>query len=271
MPGPPPVRPGWLAAAPPPTTDAKAVVALVLGILSLLGTFCWMGLPLGVPAIIFGSLAHREIRRSEGMAGGRAMATTGIALGLLGSLLFVGWIGFFVYAMVGATSVAPTVAPVAPTLPPTTTAAAAPPGGWGSIHVVEVHASAVPLRTQLTDEVKAAKAAGENVLVQTTTRSCAACAEIGRAMREPDLQTVLANVRLVQVDAGELASELASTGMNERTLPWFYLLDARGETRDAISADEWDDNDVTEIAPVLDAFLHGKLRSRRRVWKGTTL
>ena len=60
--------------------------------------------------------------------------------------------------------------------------------------------------------------------------------------------------------------------MDESTAPWFYLLDARGEPRDAISAEEWDDNDATQIAPVLRAFVRGRLRARRHGWHhGTTL
>ena len=273
MPGPPPPPHAWpVAPGPAPSTDAKAVVALVLGLLSLVGTFCWLGLPLGIPAIVFGALANRDIRRSEGMAGGRGMATTGIVLGSVGSLLFLTYAGFMAFALMSA-SHAPVAAPPTPVLPtPTGTAAStAPPGGWGRIHVVELHASSAPLRTQLADEAKSAKAAGERVLVETTARACVACGEIARAMREPDLQTTLASVRLVRIDVDELAGEIAGVGMKEAALPWFYLLDARGAARDAISADEWDDNEAEEIAPVLEAFLDGKLRARRRTWRGTTL
>jgi hypothetical protein len=264
--------------APPPvvpqSTDSKAVVALVLGILALLGTFCWLGLPLGVPAIVFGGLANRDIRRSEGMAGGRGMAITGIVLGSLGSVFSLAYVGFMVAAFVSASKVATAPPAPPPVLPPATAATAAPtvpPGGWGRIHVVEVHATPTPLRAQLADEVKSAKAAGETVLVETTARTCAACNEISRAMRDPALQTALASVRLVRLDVDELRSEIAPMGMRETALPWFYLLDARGDPRDAISADEWDDNDAEEIAPVLDDFIHGKLRARRKGWRGTTL
>jgi hypothetical protein len=58
--------------------------------------------------------------------------------------------------------------------------------------------------------------------------------------------------------------------MSEPALPWFYLVDAHGDPRDGVSADEWDDNDAASIAPVLDAFLHGRLRSRRKAWRGGT-
>jgi hypothetical protein len=146
-----------------------------------------------------------------------------------------------------------------------------PPGGWGRIHVVDLHSSTTSLRSQLADEVKSAKTAGETVLVETTAASCAACLEIARSMRDPALQGVLASVRLVRLDVHEVGSELPMLGMKEPALPWFYMLDGRGDVRDGISADEWDDNDAENVAPVLDAFLHGKLRSRRRPWRGTTL
>ena len=272
MPGPPPPPQGWHAGGPVQSTDTKAVVSLVLGILSLVATFCWLGLPLGIPAIVFGALAHRDIKRSDGMAGGRGMATTGMVLGSLGSLVFVGWVGFLVFALIGSKSAASTPPPP-PALPATaaTTAPVTPPGGWGRIHVVDLHASTAPLRSQLAGEVKSAKTAGETVLVETTAAACAACTEISRSMRDPALQAALGSVRLVRLDVREVGSELPALGMKEPALPWFYLIDARGDVRDGISADEWDDNDAESVAPVLDAFLHGRLRARRRPWRGATL
>lgn len=272
MPGPPPPPQGWHQGAPVQSTDTKAVIAMVLGILSLVTTFCYLGLPLGIPAIVFGALAHRDIRRSDGMSGGRGMATAGIVLGALGALVFVGWIGFLAFAVLGAKSAA-APAPPPPVFAPTvaTTAPVTPPGGWGRIHVVDLHASTAPLRSQLADEVKSGKTAGETVLVETTAAACAACTEIARAMRDPALQAVLGSVRLVRLDVREVGSELPALGMKEPALPWFYVIDAHGDVRDGISADEWDDNDAENVAPVLDAFLHGKLRSRRRPWRGATL
>lgn len=256
------------------STDAKAVTALVLGILCLVGTPCWMGVPLGVPAIILGALAHRDIRRSEGMVGGTGMATTGIVLGSLGSLLFACWVVFLAYAMFHAKS-SVTVSsppPAMPALPPTTAhKPVIPTGGWGRIHVTELHPSTgKTLHDQLADEAKAAKAAGETVLVETIAPSCAACDEITRTMPDPAMQSLLASVRIVHVDIDEYDMMSAAVGINEPDLPWFYLLDAKGDVRDGISADEWDDNDTANIAPVLDDFLHGRLRSRRKPWHHAT-
>ncbi|HEY5240483.1 MAG TPA: DUF4190 domain-containing protein, partial [Polyangiaceae bacterium] len=227
MPGPPPPPQGWHASGPVQSTDTKAVVALVLGILSLVTTFCYLGLPLGIPAIVFGTLAHRDIRRSDGLSGGRGMATTGIVLGALGVLMFIGWIGFLVFTVIGAKSaVAPPPSP--PSLAPTVATAApvTPPGGWGRIHVVDLHASTAPLRSQLAGEVTSAKTAGETVLVETTAAACAACTEIARAMREPALQAVLGSVRLVRLDVREVGGALPALGMKEPALPWFYVIDA---------------------------------------------
>jgi len=262
------MQPVWHA-RPIPPNDAKAIVALVLGILCLVGTFCWMGVPLGVPAIILGALALRDIRRSEGMLGGSGMAIAGVVMGSIGALVFLCWVGFLAIAFFSASKVAPLVpVPVAPTTPAATTPPAlVPPGGWGRIHVVALHPSASQtLRAQLADEMRAAKTAGETVLVETIAPACAACAEIARAMPEPDLQTALATVRIVHVDVDEFGLEAASLHLHTPALPWFYLVDSHGDPRDGVSADEWDDNDADEIAPVLQAFVQRKLPTRRHPW-----
>jgi hypothetical protein len=268
------MQPVWHA-RPIPPNDAKAIAALVLGILCLVGTFCWLGVPLGVPAIILGALAHRDIRRSDGMLGGGGMATAGIVMGSLGSLVFACWIGFMAFAFFKASTVVPVVPPVAvtPTTPAATTPPAlVPPGGWGRIHVVALHPSASQtLRAQLADEARAAKTAGESLLVETIATPCAACVEIARAMPEPELQAALSSVRVVHVDVDEFGLEAASLHLHTPTLPWFYLVDSHGDPRDGISADEWDDNDADEIAPVLQAFVTRRLTARRHPWGGTPL
>jgi hypothetical protein len=269
------MQPGW-APRPVPPTDAKAVVALVLGILCVLGSPCWLGLPLGVPALILGVLAHRDIRRSDGLAGGSGIATAGIVLGSLGSLFFVCTAAFWVVMLVRHPPTV-TTSPAVPAISPTGTATAVappliPPGGWGVIHVVALHpAPPETLGDQLAEETKAAKAASETVLVETISPSCPACVEIALAMRDPELQSVLAHVRVVHVDVTEYGTQARSLKLAERYLPWFYLLDARGKPMDAISADEWDDNVAENIAPPLEAFLNRKLTARRTPWHGTSL
>jgi hypothetical protein len=60
-----------------PTTNQYATVSFILG---LFGFFSF-GLILGIPAIILGNKAKREIRDSNGTMGGERLATWGVALG----------------------------------------------------------------------------------------------------------------------------------------------------------------------------------------------
>lgn len=66
-----------------PETPGSATASLVLGILSLV--MC--GLFTGVPAMITGRRAMREIDASGGRLGGRGLAQAGFITGLVGTLL----------------------------------------------------------------------------------------------------------------------------------------------------------------------------------------
>jgi len=136
------------------------------------------------------------------------------------------------------------------------------------VRSIALHRFGGPLRLQLADQVTAARGKGEIVLVETIATDCDACDQIDRAMREPSVQAALSKIRLVYVPMGEFHSELGWLRMDESTAPWFYLLDARGEPRDAIGADEWDDNEAVNIGPILHAFVQGELRKRRHDWHG---
>jgi hypothetical protein len=274
---PPPPPPGWY---PPPrggpapgqgrpggTRETKAAASLALGVLSVAGTICGVGLSLGLPAIVLGALAHRDIRRSGGAATGGGLATAGILLGSIGSLLFVVWLGVVAYAVMGTGSPGASLSPRLSDGPPGVAATSVTPGHAA---VVELHPGGGALRTQLVAHATAARRAGQTVLVETTMKACDPCTEIDRAAPEPGIQQALSDVRWIRIDVSEFRSELAGLRMNEPTVPWFYLLDARGQPRDAISADEWDDNDAENIAPVLGAFVHGRLQPRRTSWRGRT-
>ena len=69
----------------PQSNSSKATTSLVLGILSLL---CF-GLLTGIPAMIIGRNATKEIDASNGTIGGRGMATAGFVTGIIGTLLSV--------------------------------------------------------------------------------------------------------------------------------------------------------------------------------------
>ncbi len=247
--------------------ETKAAASLALGVLSVVGTICGVGLSLGLPAIILGALAHRDIRRSDGTATGGGLATAGILLGAMGSLLFVVWLWVVAFVVFGSGSQAAAVLPHPRASSPV---AATTTGHPGRAPVVDLHASGGALRTQLLDYTAAARRAGEAVLVETTMKTCDPCTEIDLTVPDPAVQEALSDVRWIRIDVGEFRSELAGLRMNEPTVPWFYLLDARGQPRDAISADEWDDNVAENIAPVLGAFVHGRLQPRRTSWRGRT-
>jgi Domain of unknown function (DUF4190) len=277
-PSPSPPQPGWPpegatgpAGPPPPGTGAararetKAAAALALGVLSVAGAIFGVGLSLGLPAIVLGALAHRDIRRSGGAATGGGLATAGIFLGAVGSFLFVVWVGVVASAIAWNSPPPPAARTTS-----SSAVAATSAGRSGRPQVVDLHTSGGTLRAQLVAIASSAQRAGEAILVETSARSCDPCAEIELAVPDPTVQDALSKVRLLRIDVGEFRSELAGLRMNEPTVPWFYLLDARGQPRDAISADEWDDNDAENIAPVLGAFVHGKLQPRRTSWRGRT-
>lgn len=60
-------------------TSVKAIWSLVLGLLSLM-CLCFLT---GIPAVILGHLALREIRRSGGRVAGDGMAIVGLVIGYL--------------------------------------------------------------------------------------------------------------------------------------------------------------------------------------------
>lgn len=84
--------------APVKRTEAKAVVSLFLGVASMV-----FGPATGVPAMILGSVARRDIDRSSGRMCGRTIAGAGTLVGLFGTGFWVVallWIGsaFFIPA-----------------------------------------------------------------------------------------------------------------------------------------------------------------------------
>ena len=84
------------AYAPAAQTSGKATTSLVLGIASIV--VCCLGFVLGIPAIVVGLKARKEIRHSQGRTGGDGLALGGIITGAIGSLL-----GLAVVALLVAT------------------------------------------------------------------------------------------------------------------------------------------------------------------------
>ncbi|MGD0676804.1 MAG: DUF4190 domain-containing protein [Polyangiaceae bacterium] len=266
--------------APPPEggprraveeVDAKAVVAFVLGLLCVIGTFFGVGLLLGAPAIALGALAYRDIRRAEGLLLGRGLASAGMALGIVGCTLFFVWAGAVLFFVLDAGPIEASRAPPLVMPSPTWSRSGSETSDEGPRSgTLELHRAEGPLRQQLARQALAAHAVGQAVLVETTAEDCGACEEVAHAMLDPRTRAALSQVRVVDIDVGEFQSELGRLRMDEATAPWFYLLDSRGEPKDAISADEWDENDAAEIAPVLGAFVEGRLHPRHHGWNGGT-
>jgi prepilin-type processing-associated H-X9-DG protein len=70
----------------PEGTSTKSTVALVLGLLSFP---CGANIFTGVPAIIFGAIALRDIGKSRGRLGGKGMAIAGMITGGLGIFILL--------------------------------------------------------------------------------------------------------------------------------------------------------------------------------------
>ncbi len=68
---------------PPPPTNGHAVAALVLGVISLTGC----SFITGIPAMILGRIAQREIAESGGRSSGHDLATIGFWLGLTATVI----------------------------------------------------------------------------------------------------------------------------------------------------------------------------------------
>jgi uncharacterized membrane protein len=83
--------------AAPPATNGKAVAALVLGIVSIVGT---CGFFTGIPAIILARQSMAEIDAAQGAQTGRGMAQAGFWTGIVGSVLMVLLIIFYIGVLV---------------------------------------------------------------------------------------------------------------------------------------------------------------------------
>ncbi|WP_340015899.1 DUF4190 domain-containing protein [Paenibacillus sp. FSL K6-1318] len=87
----------------PAKTNSKSIVSLVLGILSL--TIPYLGFLIGIVAIIFASLAFKEIRIR--MEQGKGLAIAGLVCGIIGTAIYTVLIVLFLFVtmiFVGADS-----------------------------------------------------------------------------------------------------------------------------------------------------------------------
>jgi hypothetical protein len=246
-------RPPESREAAPRHGDSRAVLALVLGLLSM----SCMGLFAGIPAIVLGAMSRKEIDRSQGALTGGGMAAGGIVTGLFGTGLSL----VVLVALLGGAIEG--VHPPAPrSESPLRVPVAAGTRSYGPLDVVDLDATGT-LGKQLGDISKAASGKGRVVILQTYVRSSTECAAVAAALPDPRMQRALANVTLVRVDIDSFEEELTAMRVDTESAPWFYRLDASARPTDAISADEWDANIPENMAPVLGDFARGALGARR--------
>lgn len=270
-------------AEPTPKNDSRATLSLTLGICSV---FC-LGFFAGIPAVILGLLSKRDIERSDGKVGGAGLAVGGIVTGMFGTLASLAFTALFLMgAIAGATSQGerpntprdteaeqpqarrphPSTKP-GPTAPPSGKAPAkhhVTPGTTmvGSVQVVVLDPDDDrDLPAQIAEA--RANSGGRPMVLQTSASWCKPCQEIETALSDPRMQRALGSVTLVKVDLDSFREDLEELRIKTDSLPWFYKLNDQLKPVDAISAGEWDDNIPANMAPVLDAFIHGKPFKRR--------
>src|SRR5664279_266610 len=96
--GPPAPGYGYPPSVP---NNGKALASMITGILSI--PLCYIGLILGIVAIVFAVVAKRDLQAHPGAQGGGGMATAGLVTGIIGTII---WGGFMALIVIGL-SVAP--------------------------------------------------------------------------------------------------------------------------------------------------------------------
>lgn len=276
-PEPPLYDPYAFAPTPRPTLSRLALSS----VLSLL-----IPCPVGsILAILFGLFARREIEREGPHRRGYALATAGVALGLVATMVYGGVLSYFVWtaehrvdpAGDGPAAEAPRPPPNAPTARP---APATPPADLGpfapkhtkvkkqgEITVVDVGSSTSSLADELAKQRAEAASAGETLLVMTTANRCDPCRGVDRSLADAAIQAALAKTRLVRVDILVFHDDLVELKMPDEAIPGFFLLAPDLTPRDGVDGGEWDDDIPPNIAPVLGPFVRGKYATRRRPWR----
>jgi hypothetical protein len=275
--------------APPPAKLSK------LAITSIIAPF--VPVPLGaIAGIVFGWSARRAIEASGGRRQGYGLATVGLLLGLVTTLLWGALLSFGLWtsryraegktaqaaepakltepgrARVPPGAVPPGAAPPQPAAPEPTKPSFVIPKTTtsrreGAISIVDVGASATSLKEALAKERAAAASAGETMLMMTTGARCEPCKGFDRSLGDPLVQTALSRIRLVRVDIGFFKEDLESLKVPTSRIPGFYLLALDLTPRDGIDGGEWDEDIARNIAPVVGAFVRGKYTARREAWK----
>jgi hypothetical protein len=273
---------------PPPPPKPRATLS-TLALSSVLAALL-LG-PVGaILAILFGWYARREIEDAGGRRSGHALATVGIALGVVLTPAWGFAMSYIAWTQTYRSDPGTAAAPSHPSEPPADDppAPASPPRS-GPPTALPPHLLAAPARTRteregriavidlgratssLADELARqraeAKEANQTMVVMTTLGRCDPCRGVDHALKDPLMQTALAQVRLVRIDTEIFAEDLEALRIPSERVPGFYLLSLDLSPRDGIDGGEWDADIAQNIAPVLGAFVRGKYTERRERWR----
>ena len=219
---------------PPQRTEAKAIVSLLLGLSSIM---C-LGAITGLPAVVLGALARKDIDRSSGTLTGRGLAAGGIVSGLFGTGL-----GFVMLLFV--------LGGMLETSEPS------------SLKVIDLREDR-PFGAQMRTVVDDAKAQHKTVLLQTHSQKDVRCAQIAAALPDARVKRSLTNVTLVRVDVDRYEPELHAMHIETRSAPYFYVLDESALPVDAMSGHEVDPSAPEKMGPTLAAFARGSSAVKKR-------
>ena len=86
---------------PAPKTSGKATTSLVLGVVSMICA----GFLTGIPAIVLGLGARKDIRNSQGRTGGDGLALGGIITGIIGTIIGLAVVAIVIAAIAFGRSV----------------------------------------------------------------------------------------------------------------------------------------------------------------------
>jgi hypothetical protein len=287
-PGTPLPDPYLARATDPPRTSGNAIASVVL---SLLGFVCLPAIG-GLLGVTLGVAAKSEIDHSSGRLTGKAMATTGIALGALNLIVTVlGVAGLIGWLDTLDASSASTAAPIAPASPPllapapppkppaAATRAGAKPGSAsreggvvvtrvGRITLVDVGRDVDSLRSELERQSIAARKDGQKLLLWLVTPDCRPCNGVAASLPDAEMQEALAGLRVVRLDVRDFGVELSFLGAPTQKIPGFVLVSPNLRAADYVHGGEWDDDIAKNIAPVLGKFVRGTYTARREPWRG---
>ena len=145
-------------------------------------------------------------------------------------------------------------------------ASATESGHFGNIELIDVGDSTPDFSDFVAEQAKAAHDSNQHCLLMTMLPKCPSCAAIGYAVEKGLLGRDLGRIRLIRLDLDEFEQEVRRLHLPIDRVPGFVLVDATGSVVDFLDGGEWGANDPAEFAPIISAFVNGRLAQRRYLW-----